>query len=248
MGNIFLNHKNNDLPIEINKYIDIWTKYLPYDQKALVVNLAVLCYNAKTKEDIFYVIDEYIKLRNHVVLCVYGTKLWNKLIGWGLPSEKVCRLVYDTWTKFPNSRIVDFGAGSGIFTFMFNQIGIPKNNLIAIDLVNPTYSDKSQRIFWNIDRTDSYNINQHDILFISWGTEMEFIVDQYISKGGICVIILGELDSGCTFPSDYIINSGYNSEFNTEIHHVVGLYSIYQEHISVNIPKKSQIYNNKKVI
>jgi len=227
----------SSLPDEMQKWI---IQYRPEER-----DYAYRCYTAKNKDEIFIVVDEHDKFftdhnYNYVVI-------WNKLIGWGLPSKIVCQNILDAYKThlrfFPNSKIIDFGAGTGIFAFMFNQMGISNDKILAIDIVKPTHSDKLQRNFWDICSKDNYKVDPHDILFISWGTDVEKAVNSYIARGGKCVIILGEEGYNMSFPSDYFEDeeNEYTNddnlnrdEWEVNLIHVPGGLSQYSEYLSIN--------------
>ena len=163
-----------------------------------------MCKNANTGEEICQLVDYYYEITKNSDFELKS--LYNNYIGWALPSIKTCNLVVETWKLYPNSHIVDLGAGTGVFCKVFNDMGIQENKLLAIDLIKPSHCSKHSRSFWPIYRYDNYKVDSNDILFIAWGLNFEYIVDDYVKRGGHCVIILGELGGGLTFPPDFFLD------------------------------------------
>lgn len=161
---------------------------------------------------------------------INAKKIYNNYIGWALPSRKVCQLVIDEWQKDPTRNIVDLGAGNGIFCSVFHDLGVPGDKLIAIDLENPTHRGVNAKEFWRINRDNNYKLNPEDILFIAWGTTgIDTIVDDYVERGGKCIIILGE--TNVTYDPEKFMDQ---EDWMVELHHVPGPLSIYSEQLSIN--------------
>lgn len=144
-----------------------------------------MCQCAETGEDIMKIVDNYdMEFKN----------IYNKYIGWALASREACNLVVDFWKLHPEKRIVDVGAGTGLFCKVFNYLGIPEDKLLAIDLPNPSHFRDEQKKFWPIHRNDDFKVDPGDILFIAWGVvNIEKTLYDYIDRGGNFIIILGEL-------------------------------------------------------
>ena len=115
---------------------------------------------------------------------------------------------------------------------MFHDAGIPRENLIAVDVVNRDkyYSTKTQ-IFWDFIHDDNYQVCEDDIFFIVWGTsDIKPILKSYINRGCNKVVILGET----------VNFSSYYLEINKEWR-MVGYFQIsstcsrYSEHLTFNI-------------
>ena len=198
--------------------------------------ITLLCKEAVTKEEFFELVDIYSELFKAYIMSI--KTIYNTLIGWALPSKLVCETVYATYLNhikaYPDAKIIDLGAGSGIFSYMFHQMGIPNDRIIAVDLEKPTHSNPEQRKFWNITKNSNFEFDPIDILFVAWGSGIYGNVDKYCDNGGTCVIILGETGDGCTFPSDYLSE---NEQWTVESHHVPGPASAYSEYLTVNIKK-----------
>lgn len=207
-----------------------------------------LCYTATRAEEIFALVDLYEKLYSLYIYVVKHT--YNNTIGWALPSRLVCSKIMTHWQehvlRYPEARLVDAGAGSGIFSFMFHSLGISKVDIVALDLEKPTHSSDEQRKFWPI--VTQYDIQPTDLLFVAWGSNIYNVVDKYVKNGGTCVIILGEANDGCTFPSDYFLDTEKNEKgsydkededtrllkWQVELTHVLGPASQHNEYLSIN--------------
>ena len=172
--------------------------YSPIDHKKILkvrkkkIEFIELCQKINSADEIFTLVEKYRVLGNKFgwmsVKLVY-----NKYIGWALPSRKACTLIVDTWHE------------SGIFTYVFHQLGVPTENLLPNHLLKPSHRNSEQRIFWPptlVEELD-FQVDPNDIIFIAWGSSVGKVVNSYVERGGFCVIIQGEEDGGCTFPSDY---------------------------------------------
>lgn len=184
--------------------------------------------NAKTPDDIrrilvFFTNWRYYHVKHH----------YNEHIGWALPSAQVCAQVVGLWQKYPSARIVDLGAGSGVFCMMFHDAGVPTDKLLAIDKETPVKCWQTTNTYWPITRDDAFDVPIRDILFLAWGGgDSNLRLDSYIKRGGWCVVILGELGDGCTFPSDYLVE---DEEWESTIIHVDSPAFCNAEHLSINI-------------
>jgi len=72
--------------------------------------------------------------------------------------------------EYPDARFIDVGAGTGIFSYILCELGVPKGKIIALDRENPTHTMESQRSFWNI--VTSCDILPTDVLFVARGMEL----------------------------------------------------------------------------
>lgn len=164
-----------------------------------------LCFEAVTLEEIFKLVDLYQHLYRGYVTSV--KTVYNSTIGWAMPSQKACSLMYSTWSahveKYPGARFIDVGAGTGIFSYVMSLHGVPREKIVALDLENPTHRMYGQRRFWQC--VTAVDIAPTDMLFVGWGSDTDDIIDDYVNSGGHCIVILGETAGGCTFPSDYVI-------------------------------------------
>lgn len=198
-----------------------------------------LCINAETAEDIIKIAEYYTILWNdgHMVKGIY-----NYYIGWGIPDKHTCELIVNVWKKYPDKRIVDFGAGTGLFCRVLNYLGVPQDKLIAIDKIRPSHDSPNSKKFWPIYREYNYKIDVNDILFVAWGVyNVGIFIDDYVMRGGFCVIILGEMDGGCTLPSDYFIDEKTNqtrADWDIKLYEVSGPATFCNERLSINIRKQ----------
>lgn len=204
-----------------------------------------LCQKGTTKKEIFELVRLFEEIFKISMCC--SKSIYNKYIGWALPSQKVCEIVYETYISCAknDTKLIDLGAGSAIFASMFHQMGIPKDKIIAFDLKEPTHSNSKKRNFWKISTKKEYQIKPNDILFIGWGVyNIKEIIDKYCEDGGFCVILLGE-DDGCTFSTNYFgdienyKDSSYpkRNNWNVKTHHVIGAATTYGESLTVNTKK-----------
>ena len=187
------------------------------------------CKNAETGEDLLRIAEMYVEIQQQAVMGPLF--LYQEHIGWALPSQQTCQKVVDIWKQFPYSRIVDFGAGTGLFCKVFHHLGISQDKLLAVDLHQPTHAKQTKQ-FWPIHRDDDYHVDVNDILFVAWGSGITNVIDDYVDSGGFCVMILGEVDYGCTTPANYFENI---EGWDMELIHVPGPASAYTEHLSINI-------------
>jgi hypothetical protein len=131
--------------------------------------------------------------------------IFARKIGYGIPS-KLAIDVISVWVtsifkESPESKMVDFGCGSGIWCALLNDAGIPRDKIIAVDLPADKKTHTFELQYWDkIIEDVNYNTNPNDILFISWGSMSDSIIEDYVNKGGRWVIILGEREAA-TSPS-----------------------------------------------
>lgn len=146
-----------------------------------------MCQDAKTQEEMYEIVRILEADLDHYNCRFYGKSIYNDNIGWGLPTPQVCNEVFTFWKKCNDSsvRLVDVGCGSGIFCKMFHDAGIPRENLIAVDVVNRDkyYSTKTRK-FWDIIHDDNYQVCKDDIFFLAWGTsDIKPTLKSYINRG-----------------------------------------------------------------
>jgi hypothetical protein len=167
-----------------------------------------LCFDGSTREEMFELVVLYSKLYLQYVMSI--KHIYNSSVGWALPSKRACELMYQAWcnhaVKYPDARFIDVGAGTGIFSYMMSQMGVPCDRIVALDRAKPTHALQGQRKFW--PHVTECGVMWCDLLFVAWGYGSEQIIDEYIWTGGTCVVILGELEYGCTFPADYFYRIG----------------------------------------
>lgn len=171
--------------------------------------------------------------------------LFVSYISFAVPTPKAIKILYEAFKEhlkqYPNAKFVDFGAGSGVFCWLLHRAGIPKDQLLAIDLPSkepekttrfnkfPEGSTEQETLsflfagtkthefchtFWEITETPAYVANPEDLLFVGWGYGCGGVIDQYEGDGGKCLIILGELEDGATYPADeFSKHEGWKVEY-----------------------------------
>lgn len=193
------------------------------DAQELALNMYQLMKTANEKEEFYELADKFREFKKMIphdgdfwapmkMMSLMGTlkSLYNNIVGYGLPSREVCERVLATYSghraNHPNARLIDFGAGSGVFAKIFADMGI---DVVAYDLVSPTHQSLRQ---FHASVSDVV-IRADDVLFISWGINgskaVKEFINRYIKSGGKCIMILGEGIGGCTFPFDFFNNSRY---------------------------------------
>lgn len=158
------------------------------------------------------IVSEFVKLNNDKKM--YSIVEWIRhnfftdIIGWAIPSKStidiICNTVSEHLKKYPDAKFIDWGCGSGIWSFLFNINGISANNIIAVDNSSFLYE---KHYYPRIFEISDFSVN--DILFIAWGQDdgpVEKFVENFINNGGKYVILLGESNFGCTFNSHYFRN------------------------------------------
>lgn len=189
--------------------------------KKIIRELFPLIKTVSTKEELFRIAELFKELKSEFLknfnngqcsaLAIGSAKdMYNRSIGWGLPDKAACDVMFEEWKrhqqKYPKTRVWDIGTSSGVFAYIFEQMGI---DIVAYDLPKPTHI--SSRRFYNKITTELF-MTADDILFISWGISgqngVKKIVNEYIKIGGKSIIILGTyiLDK-TTFPVDFFYNS-----------------------------------------
>jgi hypothetical protein len=228
-----------------------YSRFPNFDEK--IDKFVDLCLNATSVKDLYQLAKLYTEMFREYVLSI--KHVYNSTIGWALVSECACTHLFHAVSahliEYPVARFIDVGAGTGVFSHILCELGVPKEKIIALDKPKPTHTLEGQRSFWEI--THAVDIQPTDIIFVAWGSGTSHIVDDYVERGGKCVIILGEMTDGCTFPADYFRtnNSDDSSDidcenpvntrkiadeniWDIEIHHVPGPASNHSEHISIN--------------
>jgi precorrin-6B methylase 2 len=67
----------------------------------------------------------------------------------------------------PQAKLVDFGAGSGVFSHLLALRGVPRKRIVAVELDQPTHGSPNQRQFFPLTR--GYTIKPVDMLLLCWG-------------------------------------------------------------------------------
>lgn len=225
---------------ENNKYLDI---QLQQQQK-----FRQLCETAKTVSDIKALIKECIShnTSNLFNSLNFGYKItYNKYIGWGIPSPIAVNTIYkaymDHCKRYPAAKLIDYGAGTGVYSLLLENMGILRDKLIAVDL--PVKTHATQREFYPLLIDNKYCVHPDDVMLVVWGSNCYDGVQKYILNGGKCLIIQGEV-KGCTFCVGYLDpeagmidpalgETGNNWEINY-IYKLPSWISSYSECISIN--------------
>jgi len=171
-----------------------------------------LTMTAEKAEDLFHLVEEYRDIVDHCFTLTVKI-VFNDYIGWALPSKKACTKTIEAFNEhlklFPKARLVDLGAGSGVFCSIFHELGIPKDNILAIEHSQSRHRLENQRKFWDVIVDDEFVADKEDVIFIAWGLGQDCVLEKYIEDGGKCVIILGESNTGCTLPSNWFYVNDY---------------------------------------
>ena len=139
--------------------------------------------------------------------------IYNKYIGWGIPSPKaletICEAYITHCKKYPDAKLIDYGAGSGAYSLLLNDMLLQKgiqsdgksdvshNKVVAVDL--PVNLYKIQSEFYPIVKDTNYRVDPNDVMLVVWGSDCPsqcLAVARYIEDGGKCLIIQGEGSGG----------------------------------------------------
>jgi hypothetical protein len=213
-----------------------------------------LCEHASDGKDILKIAENY-----HISLQM----TYNDYIGWALPTKKCCNYIFAFYKmvkqnqdsillksgqpathKYP--RIIDIGAGTGLFCSVLHYLGVPKECLVAFDKKMPSHRSEKSKQFWPILHDVDFDYD-NDILLIAWGCptqKMENIVDNFVLHGGKHVVLIGEQHPDMTFGWDYLsscnetgIHTKNNidvSRWSTQSIHINGPASFWSERVSIN--------------
>jgi len=217
----------------------LFTDYYTKRKKAMKVmekeTFEKMCMEAKTPDDIRKIVKLYEDDMNSRCLIISAKPVYNRYIGWALPTQQVCELVYGFWRLHAECLLVDVGCGSGLFCMMFHAAGIDKQKLLALEKKQPMECYRTENQYWDpILFDDNYEIPIDAIVFIAWGAHaVTERLQSYIRRGGSKVIILGEAD--ITFPCDFFAE---DKDWKCELCHVQGPASNVSEYLSFNVRKK----------
>ena len=74
-------------------------------------------------------------------------------VSYAVPSPDAINIIYEAFVehldKFPNAKFVDLGCGSGVFCWLLNRAGIPKEKIIAVDLPIEEKTQKFRACYWD---------------------------------------------------------------------------------------------------
>lgn len=172
---------------------------------------------------------------------------FNANVGWAIPSDKAIKTIASWVNEYADfqktqhniitTKLVDVGAGSGIWELLLHNRGVHADKLLSIDLPNEKKTHKFKHVYWDIQEIENYSVDINDILFVAWGYGVRNIIDDYVNRGGKCVILLGEQEGGCTSPgTDYFENKKDWIVF--EVYVVAGM-SCIPECLTLNVLKQN---------
>lgn len=155
---------------------------------------------------------------------------YNQQIGWTIPSWEML-LQIKSVQKQLNAPICDYGSGSGLLTHLLKLMDC---DVYGVDC-KKGWSNVGKFHKPDIlveDKDGFYQVPANHIFFISWGYINEPTLKNYIERGGKCVIIIGENEEGCTYPSYDALSavSGWTSRVVT----VPNFHGIYTK-MSINL-------------
>lgn len=228
---IILDNKRNKVPIS---YIKTSIPSIYEEMKNFY--LAIIRMNTVT--EIKEIIEYYISQKETPLFSTIYWGTFTRYVAYAIPSKKaiaqVVKWFWDYKKTNENAKLVDFGCGSGIWLLLLNNAGIPKDSLIGVDLPDENKNlHNFDRKYYDIVYDNNYQVDKNDIFFIAWGYIDEKIIDDYVDRGGKCVIILGEGNGGCTHPSgDYFSNSTWKVKITKVI---AGVSIITPDILSLNL-------------
>lgn len=213
-------------------------KFEWYDE---MKNFYLVVIRMKEIDEIESVIEYYISKKGCFMFDSIYRLSFVKFAAYAIPSSKAINQIV-TWFHernkiVPETKLVDFGAGSGLWSLLLNHAGIPKESLIAVDLPEENkHIHKFTRKYYDIIESKNYKVDSNDIFCILWGYIDKNIIDDYIKRGGKCIIILGEESNGCTNPpGDLFIHD--NRWDVTSVGVVPGAYTWIEDILSLNVLK-----------
>ncbi len=196
-----------DQEIEQYKHIVLtsFTHYHPFSHE--MGNFLIALIRLTEIDDIKTLIAYYVNISNgqNLLWTMIYRNSFVHLWSYAVPSQQAITQIVEWFHMIhktnSNTKLVDFGCGSGLFSLLFVDAGIPKDSVIAVDLPENKTTHKFGRVFYdNIVRTNNFCFSPNDVLFIAWGSCGTKIVDEFVTKGGTKCILLGEWD-GATWPA-----------------------------------------------
>ena len=183
-------------------------EHLPVEYRSISQQFQEMCESAKSVDEIKAVIAKAESTigPEHYKNGMLFKDIYNLYIGWALPTQKALNIIYKAWDihvkKYPDARLIDVGAGTGVYCLLLQDMGVPINKLVALDIEPKTH--KTCRNFFPLTiHKDDFEIHENDFLLICWGYGYDF--EKYIEKVK-CVVIQGEQSDGCTYPTDALID------------------------------------------
>ena len=153
---------------------------------------------------------------------------YNKHIGWTIPSWEMLSQI-----KQIGRPICDYGSGSGLLIHLLKLIGC---DAYGVDYHHYTNEWGNVGKFcrpkvYVMSEDQIFHVPSDHIFLISWGYINRDPINDYIERGGKCVIIIGEDDEGCTHPPYDLFND--MSDWTCQIIEIPNFYGIYTK-MSIN--------------
>lgn len=196
--------------------------------------------------------------RSKSIFAVFYRDVIVRNIGFAVPSEEALQKLSDWMTRilhhYPNIHFVNVGAGSGVWEYLLQDMGISGESLVAIDVPDTEKTHRFAKRFYNITEVNKgeYQTPIEDVLIIMWGYGMTNIVTDYVNRGGWCVILLGESYEAATHPSGDEFTHGSLNDRNwvtQSISVVGGAGSCCRDILSLNIrPDRSNILTDQDAL
>lgn len=167
---------------------------------------------------------------------------FNRVVGWAIPTSNMIKTIaqwFIAWkVQHPGARFIDMGAGSGAISLLLSQAGIPVDCIIAVDNSSFNYSRRFFNVIPPPEKTYAECFSDgfytpEDVLFVAWGYGLETCVDQFVENGTQCIILHGEGEGGCTYPS-----ASHMSEYDdwtTETVYVTPSCGMYRDYLTYNV-------------
>lgn len=155
---------------------------------------------------------------------------YNKYIGWTIPSWDMLSQIKSV-QKQMNMPLCDYGSGSGLMTHLLKLMDCL---VYGVDLKEgwPNVGKFYQPDILMTGKS-IYHVPIDHIFLVSWGylPLKGSPLDDYIERGGKCIIIIGEDGYGCTYPSYDYVNS---DSWRSTIVEIPNFYGIHTK-MSINI-------------
>lgn len=203
-----------------------------YQSKCFNFWFRYLCEKASTAVELQEIVN-LIEQKNEFYERYHLKFTYNKFIGWAVPCSQALQVICDQWNvhvkKFPGARLIDFGAGTGVFCCLLEQMGIPRDRMVALELPVKTHTACRQFFPLTIADEDTFTFSSTDFVLIAWGYSPN--IKHCVDAGVQCIVIQGEDSDGCTFPVDYFES---DKEWKVEMHSDICSLVATSESISVN--------------
>lgn len=156
---------------------------------------------------------------------------YNQSIGWTIPSWEMLSHIKSIHKQL-RAPICDYGSGSGLLTHLLTLMDC---DVYGVDLMEGWKNvGKFHQPEVLTNDNELYHVPPNHIFLISWG----YIhgktnpLQDYVDQGGKCIIIVGEDDDGCTYPSYDCLNGA--TGWTTQVVEVPNFCGIHTK-MSINI-------------